>query len=62
MYQVPRHEGPEPICESFEEWLHWVHKGYGPASWDDEGNEDGSDPDVPGPSARPTMPYSRIPV
>lgn len=28
VYQIPRHEGPEPICESFVDWLRWVHKGY----------------------------------
>lgn len=44
IYQIPRHEGPEPICESFEEWLHWIHKGYNPANWGDTGESNGGDP------------------
>lgn len=63
VYQIPRHEGPEPICDTFEEWLRWVHKGYDPATWgdededDEEGRYDGQDP-----SADRTMPYSRYPA
>ena len=61
VYQIPRHEGPEPICESFEEWLRWVHQGYNPASLGDDEDDEG-DSVVSGPSACPTMPYSRTPV
>ena len=63
VYQIPRHYGPEPICASFEEWLRWVHKGYDPASWgdDDEDDEEGLYQDQD-PSAARTMPYSRFPV
>jgi SMI1 / KNR4 family (SUKH-1) len=63
VYQIPRHYGPEPICNSFEEWLHWVHKGYDPASWgdDDEDDEEGLYDDQD-PSAPRTMPYARFPV
>ena len=52
VYQIPRHCGPEPICESFEEWLRWVHRGYNPAALDDEEAE------VP----EGVMPYARFPI
>jgi SMI1 / KNR4 family (SUKH-1) len=60
VYQIPRHYGPEPICKSFEEWLHWVHKGYDPATWGDPDDEDDDDLDSfdPRPPAA-TMPYAR---
>ncbi|MES2460870.1 MAG: SMI1/KNR4 family protein [Armatimonadota bacterium] len=58
IYQIPRHQGPEPICASFEEWLRWVHKGYDPASWGDEDDED----DAQDPPADRTMPYARFPL
>jgi SMI1 / KNR4 family (SUKH-1) len=63
VYQIPRHCGPEPICESFEGWLRWVHQGYDPASWgdDDEDDEEGLYADQD-PSAERTMPYARFPV
>ncbi len=61
VYLIPRHCGPEPICESSEDWLCWVHKGYDPATWGD------SDEDDEGDSLDPrlqsdTMPYARSPV
>ena len=63
IYQIPRHQGPEPICTSFEEWLRWVHKGYDPASWDedDEDDEEGRYDDQD-PSGERTMPYTRFPT
>ena len=64
VYQIPRHYGPEPICDSFEEWLHWVHKGYDPRTWGDPGEDDDED-DLDSYEPRPpaaTMPYARFPV
>jgi hypothetical protein len=59
IYQIPRHEGPEAICESFEAWLRWVHKQYDPAAR--EGNDDGVSSD-PGRSVDSLMPYARFSV
>jgi hypothetical protein len=28
IYDIPRHEHPEPIADSFEGWLRWIDEGY----------------------------------
>ncbi len=62
IYQIPRHEGPEPICESVEDWLRWVHKEYDPATMGTDENEDESIATDPGQSANRPMPYVRFAV
>jgi hypothetical protein len=60
VYRIPRHCGPELICDSFAEWLHWVHKGYDPVRWGED--EDGDALDDPDAEPGPTMPYLRFRV
>jgi len=60
VYQIPRGCAPEPICESFEDWLRWVHRGYDPATWGTDGDDGDDSPDPPPPSH--TMPYARFSV
>lgn len=58
VYQIPRHSAPEPICESFSEWLLWVHNGYDPATWGEGGDDDDEESsDNWTPSSK--MPYAR---
>ncbi|MDY3558522.1 SMI1/KNR4 family protein [Gemmata sp. JC673] len=59
VYQIPRGCGPEPICESFEDWLHWVHRGYDPATWGGTDEDDDGDDSPPRPPSH-TMPYERF--
>ena len=62
VYQIPRHRGPEPICESFEDWLRWVHKGFDPANWGDPDEGDDEDDSAEPRAPSDTMPYARFPV
>jgi SMI1 / KNR4 family (SUKH-1) len=60
VYQIPRHAAPQPICDSFEEWLHRVHKTSDPATWGEDKEGDAlDDPDF---EPSPMMPYERFPL
>jgi SMI1 / KNR4 family (SUKH-1) len=62
IYQIPRHEKPEPLCNSFEEWLRWIHKEYDPVTlgiYDEESEGDSSDSSH---AVDRHLVYSRFPV
>jgi hypothetical protein len=62
IYTIPRHEDPEPIADSFLEWLRWNDKVY---RFEDEGSQEEHDKEEQGlafdpESTKPSpMPYWR---